>query len=312
MKKEKEKVLSFDETIKSLIGDYRRFMTCIGSNSNDKIVKPTVLTDLVWHTHMLTPEIYFNESKLLANGKFVRHYIDLKSLLIEKKGEFTVIREESIHTSMNWSHNGVSNSKFGKYRRISVVLGVFAATTVLLLLVAAFWTQGTNIVSDNSSSNSGAISRTKALNTDLDEISRLYNVTFESTWWSDDTFDYKQDSKQSKEKDNELETWHIVLIVVGSIVALVAICCCLACLCEDSTSSSRGSSTSNVRKSTPAKTTGGSTYASSSSARKPRPGAIATSSAAATVMSGIVDSHGYSGGGGGGGCGGGGGGCGGG
>eukprot|EP01084_Bolivina_argentea_P306703 530038_1 len=75
--------------IKQWILNYTQFMALIGANSNKYIVKPTVETDLIWHTHMLYPNIYFKESLILANGKFVKHIIDLKDIKKENiKNEF--------------------------------------------------------------------------------------------------------------------------------------------------------------------------------------------------------------------------------
>eukprot|EP01083_Nonionella_stella_P076732 209257_1 len=74
-----------DVNIREWIADYKQFMTAIGKNVNTTtIIKPTTQTDLIWHCHMLFPNIYLNESLVLANGTFVKHIIDLEKY--EQKG----------------------------------------------------------------------------------------------------------------------------------------------------------------------------------------------------------------------------------
>eukprot|EP01084_Bolivina_argentea_P161252 280741_1 len=59
-----------ETNINNTINEYSQFMKLI-SNTN-KIMIPSVAIDLIWHTHMLCPLIYYKESHILAN-KFVFH-----------------------------------------------------------------------------------------------------------------------------------------------------------------------------------------------------------------------------------------------
>eukprot|EP01084_Bolivina_argentea_P306704 530042_1 len=90
-----QKILSIKKdniNIKQWISNYKQFMSLIGTSNNKHIIKPTPSTDLIWHTHMLYPNIYFKECMLLSNGKFVKHIIDLKQIKKEN------IKNENIKT----------------------------------------------------------------------------------------------------------------------------------------------------------------------------------------------------------------------
>eukprot|EP01083_Nonionella_stella_P016327 45623_1 len=66
-----------DVTIREWIDNYKQFMASIGKNAHKTIIiKPTIETDLIWHCHMLFPNIYLKESLILANGTFVNHIVD--------------------------------------------------------------------------------------------------------------------------------------------------------------------------------------------------------------------------------------------
>eukprot|EP01083_Nonionella_stella_P193564 714767_1 len=84
-----------DVNIRQWIFNYKQFMASIGQRINKKIIiKPTIETDLIWHCHMLFPAVYCKESLVLANGTFVRHFVDLES--VQHKGY--VIKNEYVST----------------------------------------------------------------------------------------------------------------------------------------------------------------------------------------------------------------------
>jgi len=72
-------IVESDRKIDEWLVDYKQFMASIGALQNDcDIIEPSVQADLIWHCHQLLPSVYFKESLILANGKFVRHIVDLE------------------------------------------------------------------------------------------------------------------------------------------------------------------------------------------------------------------------------------------
>ncbi|KAF2107457.1 hypothetical protein BDV96DRAFT_653799 [Lophiotrema nucula] len=74
-------------TMQRLIVKYHRFVRIIGENPK-KIAVPTLDVDLAWHTHQLTPKIYFRYT-MAETKKFLNH--DDK------------ISESSLHTMFQWT-----------------------------------------------------------------------------------------------------------------------------------------------------------------------------------------------------------------
>lgn len=108
--------LQKDDQIKCIqqwIQQYKYFMSLVGNENknntlvNDKqhrLIEPTDEIDLVWHCHMLNPQIYFSESKLLANGLFVNHFIDVEEVQTNNKQVSIVpIAEYSNQYDKKWS-----------------------------------------------------------------------------------------------------------------------------------------------------------------------------------------------------------------
>ncbi len=83
-----------ENNINSTINEYIQFMKLI-SNTN-KIMIPSVAIDLIWHTHMLYPLIYYKEFHILAN-KFVFHNDFLKDESQEKYWQ------DWVHTKSEWN-----------------------------------------------------------------------------------------------------------------------------------------------------------------------------------------------------------------
>ena len=65
------------------VGEYRAFLDHF-HHSEEELV-PTVLVDLVWHTHMLDPLRYGSETRKLA-GRFVNHEDDVTPERLAKAG----------------------------------------------------------------------------------------------------------------------------------------------------------------------------------------------------------------------------------
>ena len=63
-----------EEAISGALGDYRAFLGHV-QHSVEPLV-PTMIVDLVWHTHMLHPRRYAAETRELA-GSFVDHDDDV-------------------------------------------------------------------------------------------------------------------------------------------------------------------------------------------------------------------------------------------
>ena len=72
-----------EATMAAAVGEYRAFLDHF-HHSEEELV-PTVLVDLVWHTHMLDPLRYGSETRKLA-GRFVNHEDDVTPERLAKAG----------------------------------------------------------------------------------------------------------------------------------------------------------------------------------------------------------------------------------
>eukprot|EP01083_Nonionella_stella_P211549 764773_1 len=110
-----------DVTIREWIDNYKQFMASIGKNAHKTIIiKPTIETDLIWHCHMLFPNIYLKESLILANGTFVNHIVDLQ--VVKQKGY--LIKNENIP-----KHN---------MNRRSIMLIITSLILLILAIIASY------------------------------------------------------------------------------------------------------------------------------------------------------------------------------
>ena len=111
--------------IKKWIHNYKLFMNKIGSCN--EIIVPTLGIDMIWHTHMIYHNKYYNDSIILSNGKFVNHNDDLDEQFLKKQFNITI-------DLLNLNKNDYKGDESAHYYSINSIIKAFVILVSILLL----------------------------------------------------------------------------------------------------------------------------------------------------------------------------------